>query len=71
MSGALDLGNNRINDVLSASSAQDASTKIYIDNLGALQVSKAGDEIGSIIYMNLNKITDVADPLLSRQLILV
>ena len=42
MSDVFDLGNNRLTDVLNPSSAQDASTMTYTDNIGTLKVLKSG-----------------------------
>ena len=69
MSGALDLGNNRTTGVLNSSSAQDASTKIYTNNIGALQVSKAGDVISNKLDMNLNNIIKIAYPINGQEVI--
>ena len=69
MSGVLDLGNNRLTGVLNPSSAQDASTKTYTNNIGSLKVSKSVDVMSGSIDMNLNKITDVADPINAQDVV--
>ena len=68
MSDVLDLGNNRLTDVLNPSS-QDASTKTYTDNKGTSKLSKSGDVMSGRIDMNLNKITDVADPINAQDVV--
>ena len=70
MSGALDMGNNRITGVLNPASAQDISIKLYSDNVGTLEgISNTGDIMSNSTDMNLNKITVVADPVAAQDVV--
>ena len=69
MNGALDMGNNRITGVLDPSPAQDASSKAYTDNIGALNVAKTGDAMSGSINMNLNKIINLGDPVSAQDIV--
>ena len=63
MNGILNMGNERITGVGGPTTAQDATTKNYVDDtLGELKLAKAGNTLTGILAMGSNKLTDVADP---------
>ncbi len=50
MASNIDMGSNRVMNLLNPTSAQDAATKTYVDNIGAMCVQKAGDSMtGALI----------------------
>ena len=69
MSGALNMGMNRIIGLLDPSSTQDVSSKTYTDNIGVLSVAKTGDTMSGSINMNLNKITNLGDSVSTHDIV--
>ena len=53
---------NKITGVADPTGIQDATTKNYVDTLGALKHAKAGDTISGALAMGSNRITGIADP---------
>ena len=62
MSGELDLGTNKIVNVVNPTSAQDVSTKNYVDTQDALKLSLTGGTMSGAIAMGTNKITGLGTP---------
>ena len=62
MSGELDLGTNKIVNVVNPTSAQDVSTKNYVDTQDALKLSLTGGTMSGAIAMGTNKITGLGIP---------
>jgi hypothetical protein len=55
-------GGTRITEIGQPTSANDATTKLYVDNQDALKVSKAGDSMTGALAMGTNKITGLGTP---------
>jgi len=66
MSGELDLGTNKIVNVVDPTSAQDVSTKNYVDTQDALKLSLTGGTMSGAIAMGTSKITGMGDPTLAQ-----
>jgi hypothetical protein len=58
MTGDLDVGNNKIENLATPTANTDAVTKAYSD----LKVLKAGDTMSGALAMGTNKVTGVGDP---------
>ena len=69
MNGILDMDDDRITGVLNSATTQDASTKIYADNIGMFKLAKAGDVMSNNLDMNLNKITVATYPVAEQDLV--
>lgn len=66
MTGAIDMGANKITSVADPTLAQDAATKAYVDAADALKLDLAGGTMGGDIAMAANSITGLADPLTAQ-----
>ena len=62
MSGALNMGSNRITSLGTPSLNTDATTKTYVDTRDNLMVLKAGDTMSGVLNMGSSKITSLATP---------
>ena len=62
MSGAIDMGTNKVTNADDPTAAQDLSTKAYTDQQDDLQVSKSGDSMSGNLAMGSNNITGLATP---------
>jgi hypothetical protein len=62
MTGDLDLGTNKVINVVDPTSAQDATTKNYVDTQDNLKLSLTGGTMSGVIAMGDNKITGLATP---------
>ena len=62
MSGAIDMGTNKVTNAADPTAAQDLSTKAYTDQQDALQVSRSGDSMSGNLAMGSNNITGLATP---------
>ena len=62
MSGAIDMGANKVTNASDPTAAQDLSTKAYSDQQDALQVTKSGDSMSGNLDMGSNNITGLATP---------
>ena len=62
MSGAIDMGSNKVTNASNPTAAQDLSTKAYTDQQDALQVTKSGDTMSGNLDMGSNNITGLATP---------
>ena len=62
MSGAIDMGTNKVTNAADPTAAQDLSTKAYTDQQDGLQVSKSGDSMSGNLAMGSNNITGLATP---------
>ena len=62
MSGAIDMGSNKVTNATDPTAAQDLSTKAYTDQQDALQVTKGGDTMSGNLDMGSNNITGLATP---------
>jgi len=62
MTGNLDLGTNKIVNVVDPTSAQDATTKNYVDTADALKLSLTGGTMSGALAMGDNKVTGLATP---------
>jgi len=62
MSGNLDLGTNKVVNVVDPTSAQDAATKTYVDTADNLKLNLSGGTMSGNIAMGTNSITGLADP---------
>lgn len=62
LTGTLAMSGQRITNVSNPSSAQDASTKSYVDTQDDLKVSKSGDSMTGTLSMGTNKITNLGTP---------
>jgi hypothetical protein len=60
--GLITAGSQRITNVANPVSAQDATTKTYVDTADALKVNKAGDTMSGALAMGTNKITGLGTP---------
>lgn len=63
MTGDLELGTFKINNVGDPATPQGAATKNYVDTKDALKVSKAGDTMTGALSMSNNNITNLATPI--------
>lgn len=62
MQGAINMGNNAINNLPTPSASTDAATKGYVDTTVSGYVKTSGGSVTGVISMNNNKITNVAAP---------
>ena len=62
MSGAIDMGTNKVTNAADPTAAQDLATKAYTDQQDGLQVSKSGDSMSGNLAMGSNNITGLATP---------
>jgi hypothetical protein len=62
MSGNLDLGTNKVVNVVDPTSNQDAATKAYVDTADNLKLNLSGGTMSGNIAMGTNSITGLADP---------
>ena len=62
MTGAIEMGTNKITGLGNPTLAQDASTKTYVDTADALKLSLSGGTMSGAIAMGTNKITGLGDP---------
>ena len=62
MSGAIDMGTNKVTNAADPTAAQDLATKAYTDQQDALQVSRSGDSMSGNLAMGSNNITGLATP---------
>ena len=62
MTGAIAMSTNKITGVGDPTAAQDVSSKAYVDQQDALQVTKAGDSMSGNLAMGSNNITGLATP---------
>jgi len=62
MSGNLDLGTNKVVNVVDPTSAQDAATKTYVDTADATKLNLSGGTMTGDITMGANAVTSTADP---------
>lgn len=62
MSGNLDLGTNKVVNVVDPTSAQDAATKTYVDTADATKLNLSGGTMTGDITMGANSVTSTATP---------
>jgi hypothetical protein len=62
MTGAIAMSANKITGVGDPTAAQDVSSKAYVDQQDALQVTKSGDSMSGNLAMGSNNITGLATP---------
>ena len=62
MTGAIAMSTNKITGVGDPTAAQDVSSKAYVDQQDALQVTKSGDSMSGNLAMGSNNITGLATP---------
>lgn len=65
MTGAVDMGSNKITSLGAPTLAGDATTKTYVDAGDALKVSKSGDTMSGALTMGGNKVTGLGTPTLT------
>lgn len=63
MSGAIDMGSNRINNVAIPAVNSDAANKAYVDTQRDTRIARTGDTMSGQLNMNGNLITSVATPI--------
>ena len=66
MTGAIAMGTSKITGLGVPTSAQDASTKAYVDTQVGTKLSTTGGTMSGAIAMGTNKITGVGDPTLAQ-----
>ena len=66
MTGAIAMGSSKITGLGVPTSAQDASTKAYVDTQVGTKLSLTGGTMSGAIAMGTNKITGVGDPTLAQ-----
>ena len=62
MTGAIDMGTNKITNAGDPTNVQDISTKNYTDTQDNLKVSKSGDGMSGPLAMGTNKIVNLGTP---------